>query len=387
MALKVLIPFPLRRYTGGASLVELEASTVQGVIDALDLRFPGSRSGICEAAGTLRRFINIYLDGEDVRFLDNLATPVYDAAEVAIVPAIAGGSSDIGGNQCLIVTPLKEDESVDEESTRNLVDFVIQQGVHGILVHGSTGEGFLFDTDERKAFLDLVVKYAKGRVPVGFCVESSATSISVELSKYASRSGADYLFTTAPYRHPHKGDGIFAHFKAINDATDLPVSIYDGGAGVELGLDLLEKISNELERIKYCKIFLEKPEKIEQIFRRTKGRIIPWAGHDRLTYLMLCYGAYGMTSAASCILPRENSKMFDLVKAGHLEEARAIYLSKVCPLNAMAFFSVLDFIAAYKLALHWMGVIKSPTVRKPLLQLDATMQRELRGALQFIGKL
>ncbi len=294
---------------------------------------------------------------------------------------------EIGGNQCLIVTPLNEDESVDKESTGKLIDFIIDRGVHGVLAHGSTGEGFLFDTDERKAFADLVVDRVKGRVPVGFCVESSSTAVSVELSRYAERAGVDYLFTTAPYRHPHKGAGIFDHFKAINDATDLPVAIYDGGAGVELGLDLLEKISNELPNIKYCKIFLEKPEKIAQIHDRCKGKIVPWAGHDRLTYLMLCYGAYGMTSAASCIIPRENSDMFDLVKAGKLDEARNIYLSKVCPLNAMAFFNVPDFIAAYKLGLYWMGIIKTPTLRKPLIQLDPVMQRELRGALKFIGKL
>src|SRR5689334_14018116 len=290
-------------------------------------------------------------------------------------------SREISGNQCLIVTPLNEDETVDRESTVRMIDFLIENGVHGILVHGSTGEGFLFDTDERKVFADLVVKSVKGRVPVGFCVESSATAVSVDLSKYAKKAGADYLFTTAPYRHPHKGPGIFEHFKAINDATDLPVSIYDGGAGIELGLDLFEKISEELKNVKYCKIFLEKPEKIAQIKERTKGRITPWAGHDRLTYLMLCYGAYGMTSAASCVIPRENSDMFDFAKAGKFHEARNIFLSKVCPLNAMAFFSVLDFIAAYKLALYWMGIIKTPTVRKPLVQLDSVMQRELRGAL------
>ena len=294
---------------------------------------------------------------------------------------------EIGGNQCLIVTPLNEDESVDKESTGKLIDFIIDHGVHGVLAHGSTGEGFLFDTDERKAFADLVVDRVKGRVPVGFCVESSSTAVSVELSRYAKKAGVDYLFTTAPYRHPHKGAGIFDHFKAINDATDLPVAIYDGGAGVELGLDLLEKISNELPNIRYCKIFLEKPEKIAQIHDRCKGKIVPWAGHDRLTYLMLCYGAYGMTSAASCIIPRENSDMFDLVKAGNLDAARNIYLSKVCPLNAMAFFNVPDFIAAYKLGLYWMGIIKTPTLRKPLIQLDPVMQRELRGALKFIGKL
>ena len=296
-------------------------------------------------------------------------------------------SKEIYGNQCLIVTPLKEDESLDVGSTQKLLDHVIENGVHGILAHGSTGEGFLFDTDERQAFMDLVVGYVDGRVPVGFDIESSSTAVSVKLARYAQTAGVDYLFTTPPYRHPHKGPGIFEHIKAINDATALPVSIYDGGAGVELGLDLLKKISDTCENVKYCKIFLEKPEKIQQIAEHTNGRIAPWAGHDRLSYLMLCYGAPGMTSAASCVIPRENTEMFNFVQAGDLDKARDIYLSTVCPLNAMAFYTISDFITGYKIALYEMGIIASPTVRKPLIQLDTLMQRELRAALKYIGKL
>ena len=91
MAQKVVIPAPLRKYTGGAEVVELEATTIQGVIDGLETKVPGIRAGICEASGSLRRFINIYVDGEDVRVLEDLATPVRDGAEIAIVPAIAGG--------------------------------------------------------------------------------------------------------------------------------------------------------------------------------------------------------------------------------------------------------------------------------------------------------
>ena len=295
--------------------------------------------------------------------------------------------SEIGGNQCLIVTPMREDGSIDPASTKRLIDYVIENGAHGVLALGSTGEGFLLDSAERKEFVELVVRYVRGRVPVGVGVESPSAHIAVGLSLHAKKAGADYLFTTPPYRHPHQGPGIFAYFKAINDATDLPVSIYDGGAGVELGLDLLERVSRELERVRYCKVFLEKPEKIRQIAERTQGRIAPWAGHDRLTYLMLLYGAKGMTSAASCIVPRANSDMFDLVQQGRLEEARAIFLAKITPLNAIAFFSVLDFIAAYKLAAHWLGLLESPTVRLPLLPLDATLQRELRAALEFIGVL
>jgi sulfur-carrier protein len=91
MSQTVVIPTPLRKYTGGAEVVILQAATVQDVIEGLDSRFPGIRTGICESSGAIRRFINIYVDGEDVRFLSELNTPVKDGAEISIVPAIAGG--------------------------------------------------------------------------------------------------------------------------------------------------------------------------------------------------------------------------------------------------------------------------------------------------------
>ena len=91
MALKIAIPTPLRRVTGDAATVEVQAGTVSEIIDSLENQYPGFRSRLCEESGELRRFINIYVDGEDVRFLENLATEVADGAEVSIVPAIAGG--------------------------------------------------------------------------------------------------------------------------------------------------------------------------------------------------------------------------------------------------------------------------------------------------------
>ena len=91
MSLKVVIPTPLRKFTSGAESVEVDAETVGQVIDSLDSRFPGFRASVCDESGSLRRFINIYIDGEDVRFLENLSTKVTDGSEVAIVPAISGG--------------------------------------------------------------------------------------------------------------------------------------------------------------------------------------------------------------------------------------------------------------------------------------------------------
>ena len=91
MAQRVIIPTLLRTLTGNVSEVQTEAATVSELLENLDTHYPGIRARLCEANGELRRFINIYIDGEDIRFLDDLSTPVKDGAEVSIVPAIAGG--------------------------------------------------------------------------------------------------------------------------------------------------------------------------------------------------------------------------------------------------------------------------------------------------------
>jgi sulfur-carrier protein len=93
MSLKVVIPAPLRKHTAGVEVVEVDAGTVLEVIEKLDSKFPGIRNSICDDSGGLRRFINIYVDGEDVRFLENLSTQTKDGAEIAIVPAISGGGN------------------------------------------------------------------------------------------------------------------------------------------------------------------------------------------------------------------------------------------------------------------------------------------------------
>jgi sulfur-carrier protein len=91
MPLKVIIPTVLRQSTGNLDIVEVEAGTIEEIISRLDTSYPGFRSRICDDEGRLRRFINIYIGSEDIRFLDNLSTVAPDGADVSIVPAIAGG--------------------------------------------------------------------------------------------------------------------------------------------------------------------------------------------------------------------------------------------------------------------------------------------------------
>ncbi len=87
----VIIPTPLRKFTNETELVEVQGATVGEIFNQLEVRFPGLQARLCEESGELRRFINVYVDGEDIRFLERLQTPVPATAEISIVPAIAGG--------------------------------------------------------------------------------------------------------------------------------------------------------------------------------------------------------------------------------------------------------------------------------------------------------
>jgi molybdopterin synthase sulfur carrier subunit len=91
MAVQVLIPTPLQKFTNDEASVALDASSIDALIDALDGRYPGIKARLCDEGGKLRRFLNIYVNSEDIRFLDNQTTPLADGDEVSIVPAVAGG--------------------------------------------------------------------------------------------------------------------------------------------------------------------------------------------------------------------------------------------------------------------------------------------------------
>jgi MoaD family protein len=91
MAVQVLIPTPLQKFTNDEATAELTANSVDGLLDALEGRYPGIKGRLCDEAGKLRRFLNVYVNSEDIRFLDNQNTPLNDGDEVSIVPAVAGG--------------------------------------------------------------------------------------------------------------------------------------------------------------------------------------------------------------------------------------------------------------------------------------------------------
>ena len=301
--------------------------------------------------------------------------------------SLAARKAKLFGNHVLLVTPLTDKGDIDEASTRKLVDYVLKEGVHGVLALGSTGEVFALTDAERMRFVEIVCDQVKGRVPVGVGVIDSSADTSVMMARHAEKHGADYIFTTAPYYHPHAAEGIYRHVKLIGDATPLPLMVYDGGAGIELSLPLLKRMSDTIPTLHCAKLFLPYPAKIALYDGATGGKLQAWAGHDQMNYLMLLYGAKGMTSAASCILPRAQSDMFEHVQAGRIDAAREIFHVKVGPLNAIAFANVLQYPQCYKRALKWMGIIAHDTCKPVMEPIDDVRTQELRAVLQRIGVL
>ena len=289
------------------------------------------------------------------------------------------------GNHVLTVTPLTLDGEIDESSTRNLVEFVIERDVHGILTLGSTGEVFALTEAERKRYAEIVIDQAAGRVPVGVGVNDSSSDIGANLASHAQAAGADYIFTCPPYYHPHRAEGVYRHVKHICDAVDLPVMVYDGGAGIEISLELLNRMAEDMPNLACSKLFLPYPQKIGMYEEATGGKIAPFSGHDQMNYLMLLYGARGMTSAASCVLPQEQTDMFNAVQAGDLDKARKLFFNKIAPLNSIAFADVLQYVQCYKKALKWMGVIENDTCKIVMEPITKIRERELRAVMEHIG--
>lgn len=289
------------------------------------------------------------------------------------------------GNHALTITPMDENGKIDEESTRKLVNFLIEKGVHGLLTLGSTGEVFALTEAERKQFVEIVVNETAGRVPVGAGVNDSSSDVSALLARHAESVGADYIFTCPPYYHPHRSEGIYRHVKHISDSVDLPIMVYDGGAGIEIGLDLLKKMADTIPNMACAKLFIPYPEKIAMYDKATGGKLQAWSGHDQLNFLMLLEGAKGMTSAASCVIPKEQTDMFNFIQEGRIDEARKIFYDKVAPLNAIAFANVLQYPQCYKLALKWMGIIKTDTCKVVMEPISKNRIAELRAVMEYIG--
>jgi 4-hydroxy-tetrahydrodipicolinate synthase len=147
------------------------------------------------------------------------------------------------GTHTAIVTPFLNDR-IDEASLRKLIDFQFDNGVTGVVPCGTTGESPTLDHDEHEQVIKLTVEYAKGRGIVMAGTGSNSTKESIELTQEAERAGATAILQVAPYYNKPTPEGLFQHFKAIAQATSLPIMLYSipGRCGIEIGIDVISRL-------------------------------------------------------------------------------------------------------------------------------------------------
>lgn len=295
--------------------------------------------------------------------------------------------AQIYGNQALLITPMKEDGSVDEKSLRNLIDFVISGDPHGILVMGSTGEFFSLTPEEQERIIKITAEHVDKRTILGFGAANTSSKMVARVAEQAERCGADYLLVPPPYYAPSTfgtETGVYSFFREIASSTGVEIMLYDGGSGIEISLSNLGKLAADTKNIKHVKVNVAKPAKIVDVQRLG---LQAFCGLDPITMPMMRYGADGFTLGVGSLIPRESSTFFDDCKSDNWSSANSIYYEKMMPLINATLGYYPEFIAAFKLILHWMGIIETPTVRAPLVQIGDVRQKELRDVAVHCGLL
>jgi len=293
-------------------------------------------------------------------------------------------NSKLYGNQVLMVTPFKSDYDLDESGMRNLVDFFIENGAHGIIALGTTGEFFSLTTEEKQKIIDIVTDQAKDRIPVTFGCAESGSELSANLAKYAESKGAAAILLPPPYYFPFHEKDLESHFLHVAKNISIPVIAYDGGGGREISTDMLLDLNKKAPNIKYVKVTTRKPHKIKQILKQNPDMGL-FCGDEPMTLMELNDGACGMTLGAGNVQPKETSQLYDYWAKGEHDKAREIFYTRIMPQVGIVNIEINKYIPSFKEILTWMKLIDSPIVRPPLTALCDTRREEVKAVMKFLN--
>lgn len=224
-----------------------------------------------------------------------------------------------------ILTPIDEDEKIDEKKMRAQTDYVIDGGVSGILAFGSNGEFYAIEVDELKRGLEIIVDEAKGRVPVYFGIGAISTKKCCRLAKMAASCGATGISVLQPMFLKPTEEELYLHFKTIAESVpDKPMLLYNnpGRVGYTLSASLVERLAHDVENIVGMKDTSGDITQLQEFIRRTRD--IPFkvfGGKDTLLYASLCHGAVGGVCTAANFMPELITDIYKKYEAGDLKGA------------------------------------------------------------------
>ena len=286
------------------------------------------------------------------------------------------------GSFVAIVTPFKDDESLDESKLKELIEFHIAEGTHGIVPCGTTGESPTLSHEEHDRVVALTIETVNGRVPVIAGSGSNSTAEALRLTKHARAVGADGALVITPYYNKPTQNGLYAHFMKIADAVDVPIIIYNvpSRTGIDILPETLARLA-EHPNIAGTKEATGQVRRSSEIVQMCGEDFIILSGNDDDTFPILAVGGKGVISVVANVAPADVAGMCNAFKAGDIELARKLHY-KTLPL-AIDLFIETNPIPA-KTALMLMGKLNG-RMRLPLVSMASANLEKLRGTLKEVG--
>ena len=285
------------------------------------------------------------------------------------------------GMASAIITPLNE-KGIDFELFAKLVEWQIAEGIDGLVVCGTTGEGATLSDEEHKNAIEFMVKQVAGRVPVIAGTGSNDTAYAVELTKHACQMGVDGVLTVTPYYNKATQKGLIKSFTAIADASTVPVILYNVPS--RTGVNIAPKTVLELSKHPNINAVKEASGDISQIAEIAHlcgDNINIYSGNDDQVVPIMSLGGKGCISVLSNLLPKETSEMCRLFREGDVKAAAELQLKYIPLINAL--FSEVNPIPV-KAAMAKMGFCED-YLRLPLTPMEDAARENLYAQMKNAG--
>jgi 4-hydroxy-tetrahydrodipicolinate synthase len=292
----------------------------------------------------------------------------------------------IEGTFCVMVTPFKKNEDLDVEALRSNIDFYIKNGVHGLVVGGSTGEFATLTAEEHKEIIKASVDQVNGRVPLLAGTAYCSTRSTIAISKFAEDAGADGLLIVPPFYSKPNDNEIHAHYSAIGNAVTIPIMLYNNPftSKVDMKPELIAKLS-KIRNVTHVKESSGDTTRIWKIRKLTQDGLTVFCGADNLAMESFVMGAKGWICVAANIMPKECAELYELaVTKRNYEKARELN-SKLLPLSNL-FEDTGMFSALSKAGLDLLGQ-RGGKPRMPMQPPGSSELSQLKSVLKSFGKL
>ena len=284
------------------------------------------------------------------------------------------------GSNVALITPFKDDK-LDTENYIKLINFHIENGTNGLVPAGTTGESPTLSHDEHQKVIELCIKEAKGKIPVIAGTGSNSTAEAVELTKHAEKAGADGALVVTPYYNKPTQEGLYQHYKTINDNTSLPIIIYNipSRCVIDMSVDTMAKLF-ELKNIAGVKDATGDLKRLDQTIEKLGHEFIQLTGEDGLAFEFNKRGGVGIISVTANIAPKLCSDMQRCSKSksdNEMKEAERID-QLLQPLHKSLFLESNP--APVKYAAKLLGLCDD-SIRLPLVKIKKETQEEVKKAL------